>query len=466
LTSITSYSRLTVYDPNQNDGTIYPDEEITLRGGITAYTQELRLAGNALRNDALKWLIGGNYEYDSTSNLQSSNVHGSGSGLGPVPTPPGSGSGYPSGLYTFRWTSFNLFNDNTIKTAAVFSDLNYEIFKGLTAEGAVRFTDRRDAFAGCGADNGDGALAAGFSFLSSVFTNSPQVVPPGACATLRSDLKPLNTLFRDNLDEHNISYRAALSWKVTPTSLLYANVTKGYKGGAFETLPAIITSEFVSATQESVKAYEVGYKSFLFGRTVSLEGAVFYYDYLHKQTNGYINEPVFGTLPALVSVPTSLVRGAELSSLWRPIRGLTLNAAGTYIDSAVTSDFQLPGAFGGVSNVRGSPFPNTPKWQATGDIEYEWPVSSTLAAFAGSGVTYHSSTIAAFVGGPLLNVDSYALLDVRAGIQAADGRWRVQLWGHNVTNKYYWLSVEHQQDTVARTTGMPATFGISLTSRF
>jgi len=37
----------------------------------------------------------------------------------------------------------------------------------------------------------------------------------------------------------------------------------------------------------------------------------------------------------------------------------------------------------------------------------------------------------------------------------------VQFWGQNVTNKYYWIHVVKIQDTLARITGQPTTFGIT-----
>ena len=43
---------------------------------------------------------------------------------------------------------------------------------------------------------------------------------------------------------------------------------------------------------------------------------------------------------------------------------------------------------------------------------------------------------------------------------------RRQMFGHNVTNKYYWINVEHAIDTVAKYAGMPATYGVTVLYRF
>ena len=67
---------------------------------------------------------------------------------------------------------------------------------------------------------------------------------------------------------------------------------------------------------------------------------------------------------------------------------------------------------------------------------------------------------------PLLKIDAYALLDLRAGIKSDDGTWRFSIWGRNVTNKYYWTTADHIADTTVRYTGKPATYGATLSVRF
>jgi hypothetical protein len=52
------------------------------------------------------------------------------------------------------------------------------------------------------------------------------------------------------------------------------------------------------------------------------------------------------------------------------------------------------------------------------------------------------------------------IVDLRAGINS--GNWRVELWGHNVTDKFYAQTVTHVVDTVARVVGMPATYGVTV----
>lgn len=249
--------------------------------------------------------------------------------------------------------------------------------------------------------------------------------------------------------------------------MLYGNVTQGYKAGAFAaSVPAVFASQLTPVTQESLLAYELGFKTSPFERAVQLSGAVFYYDYRDKQILGYRQLPLFGTLPALQNIPKSSVRGAELQATILPLEGLRLTTGVSYIDSRVDGHIFAPDPFGNSIDLKGEAFPNAPRWQFLGDAEYLFPVSSRLSVFFGSNASYRSATNAAFGDRAETAIPAYTLLDVRAGIQSSDDAWRVQFWGHNVLNRYYLVSAEHLVDAVTRTAGMPATYGITISGRF
>jgi outer membrane receptor protein involved in Fe transport len=446
LTSITAFDRLAVFDPQDGDATIYPDNLVTVSGTVYNVSQELRLAGNSFQ-DRFKWLLGANYEYDHTANTFHVHIQGTNSGLGP-----------------FRFYQFDMLNSNKITTGALFGSVNYRLTDALSLEGSARGTFRDDAFTGCVRDTGDGGTAAAISFLSSSLTGAPQNIPAGRCTTLGDDFAPIQSVSQ-SLNERNLSYRVGVSWKIQPEVMLYANVAKGYKGGAFETLPAVIASQYRPDRQESVLAYEAGVKSSIFDHRMTVNAAAFHYDYTNKQLDGYV-DTLFGLLSSLVSIPKARVDGGEVELAWRVTDGLKLSFGGTYVDTAVTSDFRLAGAYAGTVDIKGAQFPNTPKWQLNADAEYDFPLAARFGGYVGGSAKYHSSTPAAFGGGPLFQIENYALLDLRAGIESNDGRWNLQLWGRNVTNKYYWNSVEHQEDAVVRSPGMPATYGITFRARF
>ena len=459
LTSISAYSHLKVFSPNENDGTALPDSSVIIGGFIDSYSQELRLSGQAGDAHPLKWMVGANYEHDHTNDTQFLFLRATNSGLR-----------LPTGV--FRWTQVNNLNDQKIDTRAVFASLDYNLTEQLIVQGSVRYTKQDRDFNGCLADSGNGELATAFGALSSLLSRSPTVIPLGGCVTLDpTSNKPLAGGIKSSLNQDNVSWRGGLSWKPNTDTLLYANVTKGYKAGSYGTLPAIRPVQAAPVTQESVLAYEAGFKAALLDRRAQVSGAVFYYDYQDKQLLGSVNlgQP-FGTLPALVSVPKSRIQGAELDTTFRPMPGLTLRLAGTYVDSKVRGSYVLSDPLPALRptgvNIGGSSFPNTPKWQGSGDIDYRFDITPSWGGFVGGNVSYRSRTRSFFGGDDHFILPGRALLDLRAGVERPDGGLRVTFWGRNVTDKFYKTFVSRATDTIFQTTGMPATYGVTIDTRF
>ncbi len=452
LTSLSAYSHFKQRSPTDSDGVNVNNFLLTIRANIESISQELRLAG---KSGPFRWMIGGNYGHDKTADDQEGFYTASNSGVGP-----------------FRYNDFINSNHQKITTKAVFGSLDYELTSTLTAQASARYSNQRNRFRGCLLDAGDGEISTAFSFLSNSargFAPPTVALAPGACATLGevgygTPLLPV-PIVEKSLHEDNVSWRGSLNWKPNTDTLLYANVTKGYKAGSFPTVPGLFPSQFDPVKQESVLAYEAGFKLSLFDRKMQLTGAGFYYKYNDKQIIGYITT-AFGNLPGLVQVPRSSVRGGELSLNWRPIRGLTLNGGVTYVNSRVDRSYLANDPYAAVIDIKGESFPSTPKWQFNGDIDYRFAVTSNLDLSLGGNVRYRTKSAAAFGDAPEFVIPAYAIVDLRAGVESPSGKWKVQVWGRNITNKFYITNVTHVVDTVARTTGMPATYGMTLSFRF
>ena len=455
LTSLTSQSE---YDEDRlvdTDGTTLRNLDVATEGSIESFSQEFRISSTF--GDRGNWIIGANYARDRV--LETEVLRN------------------PESTVTFSFvplggpllTTTRDINNQRSTTTALFANVDYDITDDVSLYGGVRYTEADIEHVGCSADVGDGSSAAGFSILWTVFRAGGGLPPnpaigPGGCTTADATFTP--TLVEDELNEDNISWRAGFDWTPNPNVLLYANVSEGYKAGSFPTLAASLATQLEPATQESLLAYEAGFKSTLLNDTMQLNGAVFRYDYSDKQVLGQVADPVFGTLLRLINIPDSELLGFELDALWVPTDGLTLKGGVSYIDSEIGDGFTGFGPFGAPTDFSGEPFPQTPEWHFVGDANYEWDVSDQLKGFAGGGITYQSATNNSLGEEPILEINERTLVDLRAGIAAQDDRWRLSVWGRNVTDEYYWTAAQPNLDTTVRYAALPATYGIELDIKF
>src|SRR3546814_4852422 len=95
-------------------------------------------------------------------------------------------------------------------------------------------------------------------------------------------------------------------------------------------------------------------------------------------------------------------------------------------------------------NVKGNTLPYTAKGQVVLDGQYVFPLSDSVDGLIGGNMNYRTKTTAGFGTNPYLAIDDYALVDLRVGIQDPDKKWSVQVFGHNVTNAYYWTNVDRK----------------------
>ncbi|HEY5757582.1 MAG TPA: TonB-dependent receptor [Steroidobacter sp.] len=448
-TSLTSYAHLDMAYGQDADGTPFHITEVVDEAGrVENIYQELRVAG---RHEWGGWLLGMNYTHDDVNDE-------------------------PLGLFEdndvgrlFQAFDPEAYADRSLQQAhmeantyAIFGRVEYQLSERLMIEAGARFNADRRTYDHC-----DITVSEHFTRFWNLFRAGAQ--PPtelGDCFILdpANELRPVDMVHR-TLNEDSVSWRAGLNWTAADHVLLYANVSKGFKAGAVPVLVASTVTQFTPVAQESLLAYETGVKASLFDRRAQLNASAFYYDYRDKQLRGTLLDSTFGQAEALVSIPRSHVVGAELQLIAHLIDGLTLDVSATHVDAKIDEfiGFDAQAQYGDQS---GTPFPFAPKWQGNGNADYRFPIGDSLSGFVGGSLTYNSRTYAGVGAIHDLRIDSFTLLDLRAGVELADGQYRLWAWGKNVTNEYYWNNVFANGNSIARFVGQPATYGVSLSARF
>lgn len=445
LTSISSYAKFRTLMPIDVDGTDAPGYFFTRRARLRTVSQELRIAADL---GGLKLTTGANYQDDDTAEANDTFSMSSISNVGPL-----------------RFATFIYDLQQQVKTYAAFASAEVPITSTLTAEGGLRYTNQDRNGQGCLRDGGDGMLAAAIALIPTGFGLPYAPAPAGECVSLDPNGLRVDNI-RGSLDEDNLSWRAGLKWQPDRDLMAYGNVTKGYKAGGFTTISAVFTPQFSPVVQESLLSYELGAKASLFDRRIDLAASIFTYQYNNKQILGIESLDPFGALPILVNIPRSKADGAEVSIAARPVSGLSVSASANYLKSRVTRSFMSQDPDGNAIDLKGEAFPNAPKWQLIGDANYQFDVASDIRATIGANVSYRTSAKSAFGTNPIYRIPSYAIVGLSAGIESADQRWKASVFGTNIFNKLYLTNVASVTDVTFRSVGQPATYGITLGTRF
>jgi iron complex outermembrane receptor protein len=440
---------------------------------IESFQQELRLANS--NPDRFNWVMGANYEDSSTFEDQ-------------FLTFANGSSSSPNTL--FINTTGSIVNQD-ITNYAFFANGEYQVFDDLIVKLGGRYTNSSNDAELCAKGNGDGLVSTLFNIVGGFSGNSFTPIGVDDCYVLNAQGVPGDVIY-DTLDEDNFSWRVGVDYIVNPDTLVYANLSKGFKAGSFPTLASADYLAYRPVTQESVLSYEAGIKVSLADRRAQLNGSIFYYDYVDKQIRGKVVDPIFDVLDTLINVPKSKVFGAEVDLTMRLTDGLSLTTALTYLDSEVKTDggapFVGPSVYGnnctdgsgnpGPCDFTGSDLPFTPELSYSQSISYRRDVGDGTL-FMGANIYGQTISHSALNGGKINfrglendrnapNIDQpfslpkYTLVDARIGYEFGDGRYKVMFWGKNIFNKYYVTNANHFLDTTVRFAGNPRTYGLTL----
>jgi outer membrane receptor protein involved in Fe transport len=465
LTSITTYNHLKQNMAFDLDGSQYElVDNPRGEGTIDDFNQELRLSNASAPGERFRWTVGANYNHSKVNELQ-------------IIT-------YGDNSLSNAGTNFihesNVQNRGRMDNYAVFANGEYDLNDKLTFKAGIRYTSSKNKNRMCGSDTtGDQQLSQLFRLLGNLLGGKDIPIGPGDCISLNAANLPGDPI-NITLKEDNVSWRAGLDFKPNSTTLIYANISRGYKAGAFPVITGATQEVFKPAKQESVTSYEAGVKTRFMNNAVSLSGAVFYQDYRDKQIQGTVNTALFGLLQRLDNVPKSHIFGVEAEVAIRPTAGLTLSGSMSYLKTKVDQYSGIT-VFGDQKDFAGSRLPFAPSWSLVGDIDYRVPTSSGGEVFVGAGINYRTYQDAYIAGSQLqipdngvnrwldrtaFRIDGYALVDARIGYTFPGENLTVSAWGKNVFNTFNVQNKISYNNIITQATGMPATYGVSLKVRF
>ena len=243
-----------------------------------------------------------------------------------------------------------------------------------------------------------------------------------------------------------------VNWDVTQDTAVYFNASKGFRlGGANRPVPASPMVEQnlrqlglpdqipASFAPDSLWSYEIGSKSDLLARSVTLNVSAFYLNWKNIQQDINLSSAGFD-FETNAGNASSYGLEAELKARVTP--QLTLSGSLGYTHATFSGDDP---AFGvndaGDLNVRkGSLLPGVPKASASLGADYHWEVNDTLNAFVrGNGQWTAASHGSFFADDVDYKRSAYFTLDASAGVNW--DKWEVTAFIKNANNNH--TAIQH-----------------------
>ncbi len=338
---------------------------------------------------------------------------------------------------------------------AGFGQLTWHATEALSVTGGLRYT--HDAKRGT-----YDAVASG---------GAPLAGPLAPFAAIRAVLG-VSKSFKTGVKDGAWSGHVNVAYEVNPDVLTYASYSRGNRssGMNLNQLPAGASS-IIRA--ETIEALEVGIKSRLLDRRLTLNADVFYQTDKDYQANAV--DPVL-LRTYLANIPKVRSKGFEVSAQARFSQAFDAYASMTY-NKATNVSFpnapcpvETPLPAPSSCNFNGSELPGTPKWALAFGFEYHRPV--TVAGreaefYLGADDSYRSAFSNDATNSIYGRLPSRNLVNARLGVRAAERGWDAYVWGKNLGD------VDFYNSTSAAATGYifgfrgePRTYGATLRLRY
>ncbi|MEJ8566292.1 TonB-dependent receptor [Elongatibacter sediminis] len=399
LTSVTGYREFE-REVGGDNGSPFIVSDTFRAQDIDLFTQELRLASNT-GDSPLSWVLGAYYSEDEI---------------------------FDDVLFNFRdHASFSGLFDSTFlqetRDIALFGQAEYQLDERWTLIGGLRYTDEEREFTYGGHVTGTGA---------------PVPIP----------------FFNDKVSVNETTGKVGVDFRPNDDLLLYASVSRGFKGPGFPATIAFSIPQLAPFESEKLTSYEFGLKSTLANNSLVFNAAAYYYDWEDMQaTTAVTREGI--RLIVLANAGDARVYGVEAEASWFPTEEFSVRAGMNLMDAEITS-----GEFDGDTPVQ------TPKFSSSLIASYQAanPVGSVLP-FVEVDYSYRSKVELALANNPAEFQDGYGLLGLRAGVKSTDERWEFSAWVRNLTDELYKASSFGAGSTFLPgriVYAEPRTYGVSL----
>ena len=367
------------------------------------FTQELQLIGT---HDRLDWILGAYYFSEDGNNVN-----------------------------TLDFTVSNFRSggqfDNT--AWAAFAQATYDVTDKLHLTLGGRYTDE------------DKSFTPDQIIYNNYYAGFSNLVPPGnPLAALDAPFLQAGSrilpLLEKEISISEFTPMANLAFDLSDRTMIYLTYSEGFKSGGFtqRVFPPVVAGftappgtpdiDLIPTYEpEFVEVIEAGIKLDLLDGRLRINGAVFQTDYEELQVQ------VFNSVaPVTRNIGEASIEGVELELSASPADGWfiegslsMLNAEYDNIDTANTLI------------LKSNDFERVPETMASVGVSKEFLLASTGSVMLRADWSYRSETYNDAYNTPLLETDSYSLIDASVRWTNQQGDWSVILSGRNLSDEQY-----------------------------
>lgn len=429
LTSLTGYKTFERDNREDSDNTPIVSTNIDWYSDIDQFTQELRVVGD---KGAWNYLIGIYYEADELTTVETLDVTDLNNLLG--------------GALGF----FQLGSDHVVDTTsfAVFTSHEFQLTEQLYLTLAGRFTEEKNEI------DGQSFLT---TFSAPTNGNGNRIAPADRLVLVDADT---------DRSDNDVNYKIGLNFHPTENIMIYGSLSTGFRSGGYDLAfgsPSLETFE-----PEETTAWEVGVKTTLFDGSVRFNSALFFTEIEDYQSNVNLAGEL---VPRRRNIGTLETRGLEMELQWQPDEFWRIQLSGAYSDAEISKVSRdatgVPFAVDGTP-LKGNQPVNTPELSFGAILAYNHPISSNIGIEVLTNYSWNDERYLEIQNAADHLVDSYHTLDASLSFAALDDKWRVSLWGKNLTDEDYLRYINDVPGFGLFLTinAEPATYGISAEYNF
>ncbi len=288
-------------------------------------------------------------------------------------------------------------------------------------------------------------------------------------------------------DTDNVTYTAKADYSFTDDILVYASYATGTKSPGASPDCFSPAACFAPVGEESLDSSELGLRTKFGGGIGTFNATYFYNDYQDLQISGTLPNGAF----TRINAGEARIQGVEIEANLNPFDGLNIYGNASWLDAKYEElNFDQAGLISGSTLTRpgaactaatpGSPnyqqqiincalgldLKNAPEWKALLGFNYDILLGAG-EMYLGADVAYEADSFALVANPAGALVEPGVRINARIGYRAPDDRFRVALWGKNLTDReYFRASTNTNGQGNQAYAAPPLTFGVDVGFKF